>query len=201
MRMHQREHQAVYATEIASLFPVQGEWTEDDYFALPETNRIVELSDGEIIMPPMPPGDAHQKASIWLASSLLMFVDGHNLGTVRSAPLSVRLWEGKIREPDVLFVRTDHLDRIGEKYIGPPDWVAEILSPRTRKTDVVDKLKEYAQAGIPEYWMIDTKKKTVRVYVLREDEKSYTLAATYTSGQVARSETIEGFGISVDRML
>ncbi len=70
-----------------------------------------------------------------------------------------------------------------------PDWVAEIISPGARKTDEVDKLAEYAQAGIPEYWIIDLKKKTVRVYLLPEGGKEYTLAATYTSGQAARSVT------------
>lgn len=32
---------------VAELFPPQGQWTEEDYFSLPDTNRLVELSEGE----------------------------------------------------------------------------------------------------------------------------------------------------------
>lgn len=50
-----------HATAIAELFPPQGQWTERDYFALPDTNRYVELSEGRLIMPPHPTY-AHQTA-------------------------------------------------------------------------------------------------------------------------------------------
>ena len=49
-----------WATSIAELWPPQGEWTEPDYFALPDTNRIIELSEGELIMPPHPT-ETHQR--------------------------------------------------------------------------------------------------------------------------------------------
>jgi len=48
----ERQHRLV--TELAELFPRQKEWTEEDYFALPDTNRYVELSEGRLIMPPHP---------------------------------------------------------------------------------------------------------------------------------------------------
>ncbi|MCL4264033.1 MAG: hypothetical protein KJ069_12490 [Anaerolineae bacterium] len=38
------------ATEIAQLWPPQGQWTETDYFYLPDTSRLVELSEREIFM-------------------------------------------------------------------------------------------------------------------------------------------------------
>ncbi len=200
MTTSQANQRLAYATQLAKLFPEQGAWTEEDYFALPDTNRIVELSDGRLIMP-TPASDPHQKASIELALALKQHVDANDLGEVRYAPMSVRLWEGKIREPDVLFVRKEHSDRMGETVYGPPDWVAEIISRGTRKTDEVDKRAEYAQAGIPEYWLIDPQRKTIRVFVLREGKTAYTLAATCTPGQVARSETIEGFEVAVDKIV
>ena len=43
-----------WTVEVAQLWPPQGQWTEADYFALPDTNRLVELSEGELIMPPHP---------------------------------------------------------------------------------------------------------------------------------------------------
>ena len=189
----------IYVTEIAKLFPPQGKWTEKDYFALPQTNQIVELSNGEIMMP-SPAADAHQSASLELSHALKLFVDEHDLGIVRYAPMSVRLWEGKIREPDVLFIRREHADRLGKTVHGVPDWVAEIISRKTKKTDEVDKLAEYAQAGVPEYWLLHYKRRTIRVYMLPAGASEYTLAATYSAGDIARSETITGFEVPVDKI-
>jgi Uma2 family endonuclease len=41
------------AWDVATLFPNQGQWSEEEYFAL-STNRQVELSDGRIEVLPMP---------------------------------------------------------------------------------------------------------------------------------------------------
>lgn len=42
------------STSVAELFPPPGRWTEDDYLALPDTNRYVELSEGRLVLPPHP---------------------------------------------------------------------------------------------------------------------------------------------------
>jgi Uma2 family endonuclease len=51
--LHTKEttEKMLLTTEIVSLFPLQGHWTEEDYFNLPETNTLVELSNGRIIFP------------------------------------------------------------------------------------------------------------------------------------------------------
>ena len=46
---------------VSALFPPQGQWTEADYFALPETNRLLELSEGRLIVH-SPPALEHQEA-------------------------------------------------------------------------------------------------------------------------------------------
>lgn len=187
--------QRTYVRWISELFPEQGRWTEDDYFALPETNRIIELSDGQIIMSPYPT-PLHQLISDNLQFWLSSFVREHGLGRVLSAPTAVRLWEGKVRGPDLIFLKTEHLDRIGAKVVeGAPDWVAEIISPRSRKIDRVERLAEYAEAGIPEYWLLDPEKQTIRVYWLEGDK--YSLTATYKMGDIAKAETVHGFEVAV----
>jgi Uma2 family endonuclease len=187
-----------YVRQIAELFPVQGKWTEEDYFALPEVNRIIELSDGEIIMSP-PPKPSHQRTVHRLAMSLTNFVDVNELGEVLPSPIAVRLWKGRIRGPDLLFLRTENLAKIGDTYIdGGPDWVAEVISPRSRQIDTVEKLEEYALAGILEYWILDPRTKSISVYVLEKD--TFRLAATYNSGDIAESATILGFTIAADEV-
>ncbi|MCS6860868.1 MAG: Uma2 family endonuclease [Abditibacteriales bacterium] len=188
-------------TRLAFLFPRQGEWTEEDYFALPETNRIVELSNGRLVIPDLPT-DSHQFAVGRLFIALSLFVQQHHLGHVRVAPLRVRLWEGKIREPDVVFLKREHENRKGEEYWGVPDLVVEVISPRTEhssgteKTDRKDKFKEYEQAGVSEYWLVDPQSRTIEVYVLRGGK--YVLLGKWGMGEVARSEMLPNFAVPVE---
>ena len=39
----------------------------------------------------------------------------------------------------------------------PPDWVLEVASDRTVEVDVAEKRQEYAEVGVPEYWLFDPK--------------------------------------------
>ncbi len=186
------------AVEVAQLWPPRGQWTEADYFALPDTNRFIELSEGELVMPPHPT-HTHQLIVFELATRMRDFVQKHNLGLVQIGPLPVRLWPGKIREPDILFVAREHSDRIGEQAYGPPDLVVEALSPGTRRTDRLDKTVEYARAGVREYWIVDPDGQTVEVFVLREG--AYELLGKWGGGEEARSEVLAGFRVAVDGVL
>lgn len=182
------------------MFPCQGQWTEEDYFALPERNRIVELSDGKLVVPDMP-SDLHQYVVGELFVALRGFVRGHRLGHLRVAPLPVRLWPGKIREPDIVFLSNKHVDRRGEGYWGVPDLAVEVISPRTEtssgseRTDRREKFGEYAQAGVAEYWLVDADAPSIEIYTLRDRE--YQLLAKVGEGEVARSELLAGFEVPV----
>lgn len=182
---------------VAGLYPPQGEWSEADYFSLPDTNHLVELSDGRLIMPPHPTY-THQVVLEELYVHLRAFVGKHDLGVVRIAPLPVRLWPGKIREPDIFFLAKEHKDRISEEVCGVPDLIVEVISPGTRRTDRVEKFAEYARAGVKEYWIVEPQEKIIEVYVLRED--AYTLLGRYGSGGTAISEILGQFEVSVDQV-
>lgn len=184
--------------EVARLWPPRGQWTETDYFALPDTNQFIELSEGELVMPPHPT-ETHQRIVGDLYVVLRNFVEHHRLGTVRLAPLPVRLWPGKIREPDILFVSKEHTDRMGEQFYGPPDLVVEVLSSGTRRTDRLEKPVEYARAGVGEYWIVDPEGQTVEVFTLREG--AYELVGKWGKGDTARSGMLAGFEVAVDEVV
>jgi len=191
------------AVEVAQLWPPRGQWTEADYFALPETNRFIELSEGELVMPPHPT-HTHQQIVGKLYRAMYDFVAERDLGTVQFGPLPVRLWPGKIREPDILFVANEHSDRIAEQAYGPPDLTVEVLSPSTRRTDRLEKMVEYARAGVREYWIVDPNGRAVEVFVLREG--AYELLGKWGEGEEARSEVLAGFkaslfAVAVDEVL
>lgn len=184
-----------FVTRLAELWPPQGEWTENAYFSLPDTNRIIELSEGELIMPPHPT-DTHQRVVGNFYRVLYDYVTEHDLGIVRFAPLPVRLWQGKVREPDVLFVSHAHADRIGEQFYGPPDLVMEAVSPGTQSVDRGEKFVEYARAGIAEYWLVDSEVQTIEVFVLRD--QAFTLLVEAGAGEQAYSELLAGSVLSAD---
>lgn len=184
---------------VAELYPLQGQWTERDYFALPDTNRYVELSEGTLIMPPHP-SYSHQTALQRLFVQMHAFAEQERqLGIVRFAPLPVRLWPGKIREPDILFIANEHADRIGEQVCGVPDLVVEVISPGTREVDRGDKFTEYGRAGVREYWLVDPLARTIEVFVLHG--RVYELLGKYAAGARARSQLLEGFEVLVDEIV
>jgi Uma2 family endonuclease len=182
---------------VADLYPPQGQWTEVDYFSLPDTNRYVELSEGRLIMPPHPTY-SHQTALQNLFLRLQAFVEEHRLGIVRFAPLPVRLWPGKIREPDIFFIAKEHKDRIGEEVCGVPDLVVEVTSSSTLKTDRMEKFQEYAQAGVAEYWIVDPQERTIEVYFLKQG--AYVLYGKWRAGEQASSYLLTGFSVKVDEV-
>jgi Uma2 family endonuclease len=182
---------------VAELYPPQGQWAEEDYFALPDINRYVELSKERLIVPPYPTY-SHQTALQNLFLKLNAFVEGHKLGIVRFAPLPVRLWPGTIREPDIFFIATEHADRIGEQSCGVPDLVIEVISPSTLATDRGEKFFEYARAGVTEYWLADPDQERIEVYILRGSV--YELTERFKPGEVACSQLLSGFKVSVDEV-
>lgn len=174
------------------------ELMEEDFFSLPEVGRIVELTDGRIVMPPHPT-DTHQRAVQNLFLRMFPFVRDRGLGTLRIAPLPVRLWPGKIREPDILFVAKGHEERVGERVYGVPDLVVEVVSPYGRETDYEEKFEEYEKAGVREYWIVDPYDGAISVYVLVGGK--YRLLGRWSKGEVARSQVLEGFEVEVDEVL
>ena len=184
--------------EIVSLFPRQGKWTEEDYFKLPETNRIIELSEGRLIITPSPT-EQHQRISLNLSLLIATYVKLYKLGEIRYSPLDVRLYEGLIREPDIVFMSNEHKDRIAETYWGVPDLVMEIISENTVKEDRLTKFFEYLKAGISEYWIVDPFRQSIEVFAL--ENGTYVTFGKWGVGETAKSKLLDGFDVSVDEIM
>ncbi len=178
---------------ILALLPSPGDWTEAEYFPLADRGRLVELSDGELEVLPLPTW-FHQSVLLRLSFSLHAFAMAHKLGMICFAPLPARLWPGKVREPDLMFMSAAHADRIGT-YWGVPDLAVEILSEGTEHKDRVVKRSEYAQAGITEYWIVDPEALTVEV--LRLQGPAYASVAVFGVGDVLRSAMFGGWEIAL----
>lgn len=183
------------AWDVAHLFPPQGGWNEEEYLALPG-NRLSEFDHGRIEVLDMP-SELHQFLVLFLYEALIAHVRPAQLGWVVVAPMPMKLWEGKLREPDVLFMRREHAARRHANYWRGADLVMEVLSPDDPRRDKDTKRREYAQAGIPEYWLIDPLEKTVTIFVLSADAEHYAAQGVYGHGDRAESPSLAGFGIGV----
>ena len=91
---------------------------------------------------------------------------------------------------------SEHADRMGERESGPPDLALEIISPSNEPLDMETKFREYAQAGIPEYWIIQPSARRVSVYAL--EGRAYRLLAHFGPGESARSVILPGFEVAVN---
>lgn len=183
------------AWEVALLFPSQGTWSETDYFSL-ETNLLVELVDGKLEVLPMPTFD-HQLIVRFLFEILQSFIKARRLGEVLFAPLPTHIRANTIREPDLIYISTKRLKRMRGKYPTGADLVMEVVSEgsESHKRDYKEKRKDYAQLGVPEYWIVDPQTKRITVLVLKG--KQYRVHGEFAPGEQATSVLLEGFAVDV----
>ena len=139
--------------------------TVDEYADLGETDSgYTELLEGRLLMSPSPVPD-HNVAVAELLVQLRPQLPDH-LEVIPDVDVDLQLAEpdqpGFSRRPDLVIVaraararlRTEGgLIRAGEVLI-----VVEVVSPGSRRTDYVTKRGEYADAGIPHYWIVDLDK-------------------------------------------
>lgn len=128
----------------------------DDYLALPEGR--VEWVDGEAIFMSAAPRSGHQRVAARLAT---MIEEATGLFAVEA----VGMWtveRRKSRIPDVLATREPFDDSWAPEV---PVLVVEVLSPGTRGEDTIRKSREYADAGVSQYWVVDREQRQLTVYV------------------------------------
>ncbi|MBQ9032323.1 MAG: Uma2 family endonuclease [Parasporobacterium sp.] len=150
-------------------YPNQGFYTIDDYLALPDDQRV-ELIDG-VIYDMGAPTIPHQLIGGDIYAQLLQYVKqkgGKCMPFIAPTDVQLDCDNRTMVQPDVLIV-CDR-SRINRKRIfGAPDFVAEVLSPSTKRKDILIKGRKYADAGVKEYWLIDPMEETVMVFDFRED--------------------------------
>lgn len=183
--------------EVAYCYPRQGDWNEADFLEFETTNFPAELVDGCLELLPMPTR-THQRLLRYLMGLLQSAVKSSSLGEVLFAPCPIRLAPGHLREPDLFVAKLSESD-------DPPAaadvlWVLEIVSPGqlNRDRDLIEKRRDYAQAQIPEYWIVDPVEETVTVLSL--NGQSYRVHGEFTPGTVATSPLLPKFQIDVTEL-
>ncbi len=159
-------------------------WTYGDYLHLTDDKRY-EILGGKLSMMTPAPEFNHQLISARLEFLIMRFVETKGLGYVVDAPTDVVLDEENIVQPDILFISRENKDIIKKKGVfGPPDLVAEIVSPSTQYRDVYEKKDLYARFQVKEYWIVNPYMKCIEVLSLNE-KGAYVL---FSEGYVEEGE-------------
>jgi Uma2 family endonuclease len=188
--------------EGARSWPAQGRWTYDDYRQLPSDGQRYEVIRGHLYVSPAPSTD-HQRCVVRLFRKLDRFASEHGLGEVFSAPYDILLPRGISApiQPDLMFFRTGNEPRSGTpNFQGVPDLVVEVLSPGTRHLDIRIKLPAYRDAGVPEVWFADPQARTLTVYGLGQDGKSYVELSRGGPGDAVTSRVLPGLRIEISEI-
>ncbi len=153
--------------------------TEEEYLALPETKPKAELFDGYLVEQATPTY-RHQDLAVELRNALWNAARAAGLWIYIDT--SIRLGAGRIAAPD-LMIRPRVLDDVWLTESAPVRLVCEITSTN-KKADTVDKMRFYAEAGIPWYLIVEPAEPTLFLY--RLDGGEYAEEAMAKPGQVLR---------------
>jgi len=147
--------------------------TYADYLIWSATSGNEVIDGVAYVREPPSPTAAHQQIVVELCAQLAISLKGTPC-RVYVAPLDVRLPKDKgtdddqidtVVQPDV-FIARDRIKLDDRGMCGPPDWIAEVLSPSTARYDRTTKLSAYERAGVPEVWLIDLVHRTVTIHRL-----------------------------------
>lgn len=180
---------------IADSEALRGTWSTEQYLRITDyiqSRRLIEFTDGMLEVLPMPT-ERHQL--ILQVLFLALFARIHPRGKVFFAPLRLKVREGKFREPDLLAVLDASDPRRQDAYWLGADLVMEVVSPDSGERDAIVKRTDYAEGGIPEYWIVNPIEEMITVLRLSGDQ--YTEHGVFERGDTATSALLKGFSINV----
>ena len=170
---------AELGTLYEAVFAHPGAWTEDEYFALPETPARVELVDGVLVVSPLS-GSPHQRLTRGVSNVIDVSMPTKDWEVYDG--LNVRLWPGHLRIPDIVVARRGidavTFDAADVLLLG------EVTSPGNFRYDRIVKHRDCAAAGIPFYLRIDLEngKEAVEATLFELVDGEYREAARSDAG-------------------
>ena len=173
--------------------------TLSEYRTLEETDGGVwELIDGELYQ--MPPATyEHQLLIDLLVRIINNLVSGIDpIPGLAFSSVGLAISELYAPTPDIVYLRRENLNLIRGSFVEcAPDLIVEALSS-DRSRDLVMKRKVYAEAGIPEYWILDPVHDTIAVLELSGSE--YVERAVFGSDDTLTTATIPGLELPLRQL-
>jgi Uma2 family endonuclease len=181
--------------------------TYADILALPE-HVVGEIIDGELYVSPRP-ASPHAVASSVLGEEL-----GPPFKRGRGGPGGWIILDepelhigGQVMVPDLAGWRRERMPVIPDVpfFELAPDWVCEVISPRTGRLDRAKKMPKYARWGVTNVWLVDPIQQTVEIYRLNRPADAaapdvfagWTLVATHSGEEKVRAEPFDAIELEL----
>jgi Uma2 family endonuclease len=161
------------------LGPANMPLTRADLDRMPDDGRRHELIDGVLVVTPCPKF-AHQDIVASLLVKLRLACPPELCAL--PAPFDVVLAADTVVQPDLLVARRE--DFAEGELPGPPLLAVEVLSPSTRRIDVMLKFSRYEAAGCQAYWVVDPDTPSLIAWELQDG--AYVQVAKVTGEESAR---------------
>ncbi|MGC1309014.1 MAG: Uma2 family endonuclease [Phormidesmis sp.] len=181
------------------------EYLDDDQLNSEVNYRL--LSTGELIEVASE-DDENLRIAMELAFALMQVPQLRGLVRANSKEMQVSPVGDKCvnRKPDVVVLHPEHLENARQAItlnVRAPQFVAEVVSPGSvssdnYKRDYVWKRSQYAQLGIPEYWIVDRHRQKVTVLVLAEETYK---EAVYEGDQTIISKAFPSLTLTAKQVL
>lgn len=188
---------ACYRHFMASNDPVRGPATYDDLLTLPE-HVVGEIIDGELFTTPRP-APRHAVAASALGGDLIPPYQGGRGGPggwwVLFEP-EIHLGRD-VLVPDLAGWRRSRMPTMPDTaYFGvAPDWICEVLSPATARTDRLKKLRVYARECVAHAWLVDPTARTLEV--LRLENARWSIVAVHGGDESVSAEPFDAITIAL----
>jgi Uma2 family endonuclease len=169
------------------------------------TDTRYELVRGVLV--PMPTATAaHELLISFLAAMMMRFIAAHNLPYVVRVNAGVQTEEDTSRLPDIAMYDRHDWERLLKQggpavlRLGEPMRLVVEVTSENWKDDYYDKRAEYEQRRIPEYWIVDGRRKQVVALYLAEDATTYQ-EQVLRPGDVLASRVLAGLTLPVETIL
>ncbi len=173
--------------------------TLEEWAGLPE-DADGELVDGRLEEEEMP-DPVHELTVSWLVALLVTWLKGRG-GFVFGSELKKRVSDRAGRKPDVTVILPTSQPPPRRGFLRtPPDIAVEVVSasPRDERRDRVEKMTEYATAGVRFYWIVDPGLGSFEIFE-RNEAGNYVRVVAATSGKLASVPGCEGLAVDLDEL-
>ncbi len=180
--------------------PKQLRFSVDEYYKMIELGILkdyekAEIIEGELIQK-MPIGDRHASVVNRLNRIFVKNASDEILVSVQN-PLRI----SDYNEPEPDFVLADLTKFENDRHPRPEETLIVVeVSDTTLKYDRDTKLSLYAEAEIPEVWIVNLKNDIVEIY-RKPSNGIYQIAQIFKKGEIAESEILPDLKIEVDKIL
>ena len=171
--------------------------TYEDLYTIPD-NMTGEIIDGKLIVTPRP-SRKHGYAASSLGRLLppLRFAEGGGPSDWVFIAEPEIAFDQDLLAPDIAGWKRERfpVEEDHNWISAAPDWVCEVLSPSTARTDKTAKMPIYARARVPYLWLLDPLARTLDVFRLTEGQ--WLVAGLYAGNDKVRAEPFQAVEIEL----